>query len=56
VLETDAPYLAPIPMRGKRNEPAFVTYVAQTLSELFGVDPEIVDETTSRTAAALFSI
>jgi TatD DNase family protein len=56
VLETDAPYLAPIPMRGKRNEPAFVTYVAQTLSELFGVDPEIVDETTSRNSAALFSI
>jgi TatD DNase family protein len=56
VLETDAPYLAPIPMRGKRNEPEFVRYVAQTLSELFGVDPEIVDETTSRNAAALFSI
>jgi TatD DNase family protein len=54
VLETDAPYLAPIPMRGKRNEPAFVAYVAQMLSELFGVDPEIVDEATSRNAAELF--
>jgi TatD DNase family protein len=56
VLETDAPYLAPIPMRGKRNEPAFVTYVGQTLGDLFGVDPDIVDETTTRTAVALFSI
>jgi TatD DNase family protein len=56
VLETDAPYLAPIPMRGKRNEPAFVTYVAQTLSELFGVDPEIIEETTSRSATTLFSL
>ncbi|HEY3675597.1 MAG TPA: TatD family hydrolase, partial [Candidatus Tumulicola sp.] len=56
VLETDAPYLAPIPMRGKRNEPAFVGYVARTLSELFGVDPEIVDQRTSRNAGALFSL
>jgi TatD DNase family protein len=56
VLETDAPYLAPIPMRGKRNEPAFVTYVAQTLRELFGVDPEIIEETTSRSATTLFSL
>jgi TatD DNase family protein len=56
VLETDAPYLAPVPQRGQRNEPAYVPYVAKTLAELFGVDPEIVDETTTRTAAGLFAI
>ncbi|HEY1428959.1 MAG TPA: TatD family hydrolase [Candidatus Tumulicola sp.] len=56
VLETDAPYLAPIPMRGKRNEPAFVPYVAKMLAELFGVDPEMVEETTSRAASELFAI
>jgi TatD DNase family protein len=56
VLETDAPYLAPIPMRGKRNEPAFVPYVARTLSELFGIDVAEVEEITDRNAAALFSI
>ncbi len=56
VLETDAPYLAPVPMRGKRNEPAFVPYVAQTLSELFGIDVAEVEEITGRNAAALFSI
>jgi TatD DNase family protein len=56
VLETDAPYLAPVPMRGKRNEPEYVRYVAQTLSDMFGIDPELVDETTTRNAATLFSI
>lgn len=56
VLETDAPYLAPVPMRGKRNEPAFVPYVARTLSELFGIDIAEVGEITGRNAAALFSI
>lgn len=56
VLETDAPYLAPVPMRGKRNEPAFVPYVARTLSELFGVDLAEVEEITGRNAAVLFSI
>jgi len=56
VLETDAPYLAPVPMRGKRNEPAFVPYVARTLSELFGVDLAEVEEITGRNAGVLFSI
>jgi TatD DNase family protein len=56
VLETDAPYLAPVPMRGKRNEPAFVPYVARTLSELFGVDLAEVEEITGANAGVLFSI
>ena len=42
VLETDAPYMAPVPMRGQRNEPAFVAYVLSKLAEIYGVDEETV--------------
>jgi TatD DNase family protein len=54
VLETDSPYLAPKPYRGKRNEPAFVTRVAVYLAELLGVTPELVAEVTTRNAENLF--
>ena len=40
LTETDSPYLAPVPHRGKRNEPAFVTKVVQTLAELHGTQAE----------------
>ena len=47
ILETDAPYLAPQPCRGKRNEPAYVVHVAETLAEVKGVPPgEIARATT----------
>ena len=46
VLETDAPYMAPVPMRGQRNEPAFVAYVAQRLAEVYGVSTvEVIRQT-----------
>ena len=48
VLETDAPYMAPVPMRGQRNEPAFVAYVLRRLAEAYGVSEE---EMTRRTNA-----
>ena len=56
ILETDCPYLAPIPMRGKRNEPAFMTYTAERLAQILGILPSIVSETTTNTAKTLFGI
>ena len=44
LLETDAPYMAPVPMRGKRNEPAFVQYTFARVAELRGADPEELAE------------
>lgn len=56
VLETDAPYLAPVPMRGKRNEPAFVAHVAAHLASVRGTTPDAVAAATTATATALFGI
>lgn len=54
VLETDSPYLAPVPYRGKRNEPAYVLQVAAFLSKLYGVPVEEVSEVTNATVRQLF--
>lgn len=56
VLETDGPYLAPVPHRGGRNEPAYVTFVAERLAELRGLPVETVAEQTTATARALFAL
>jgi TatD DNase family protein len=56
VLETDCPYLAPIPHRGKRNEPAFVALTARRLAELFELPLEEVLATTDATARGLFAL
>jgi TatD DNase family protein len=53
-VETDSPYLAPVPMRGKRNEPAFVVHTARTLAELRGVTLDDVANVTSANAESLF--
>ncbi len=55
ILETDCPYLAPVPMRGRRNEPAYLVHVAEALSALKGVDTETVKRMTTENAARLFS-
>ena len=54
VLETDAPYLAPVPYRGKRNEPGYVRYVAERLAELKGLPLEDVEQATTANAKRLF--
>lgn len=54
VLETDAPYLAPVPFRGKRNEPAFVAYVVQFLSNIYNVSEQEIGKVTNSTVNRLF--
>lgn len=54
VLETDAPYLTPVPFRGKRNEPSYLTYIVQKLAETKGVSNEEITASTSQNAKALF--
>jgi TatD DNase family protein len=56
VLETDCPYLAPVPKRGKRNEPAFVTYTAANLASLLGTPIGDVAAATDLNAFKLFGI
>lgn len=56
LIETDAPYLAPVPHRGKTNEPSFVPIVAQTLAQLHGLTLEEVGAVTTKNARRLFGI
>ncbi len=55
LVETDAPYLAPVPHRGKRNEPSFVRHTAAALAETIGVDAEEIGRITSDNVFRLFS-
>ena len=56
VLETDSPYMAPVPYRGKRNESAFVVEVMQTLALSYGVDEEEIARQTNENVARIFGI
>ena len=56
LIETDAPYLAPAPHRGRRNEPALLTATAARLAELRGTTPERIAATTSANARRLFHL
>lgn len=56
LVETDCPYLAPVPHRGKRNEPAFVAHTAAVLAEATGLTPAAIAEHTTRNARALFGL
>lgn len=56
VLETDAPYMAPVPHRGKRNESKWMWYVVERLAEVYNCSPEHINEVTTANAKALFVI
>jgi TatD DNase family protein len=54
LVETDAPYLAPVPYRGKRNEPAWVAHTAKVLAELRGMTPDTLADVTTVNFRRLF--
>ena len=56
VLETDAPFLAPVPKRGRRNESSYLVYTAQFLADQFSMEPEELADITTRNALNLFSL
>ncbi|TAG50166.1 MAG: TatD family deoxyribonuclease [Betaproteobacteria bacterium] len=56
LIETDAPYLAPVPMRGKRNEPSYVAHVAQSIAALRDDSVETIGQMTSQNFFKLFSV
>lgn len=56
VLETDCPYLAPVPFRGKENQPAYVKYVAEEIAKLRGISFESIAECTTENALKVFNI
>jgi TatD DNase family protein len=56
LIETDSPYLAPVPFRGKTNQPAYVAHVGQAIAALRGLAPEALAQATSRNFERLFSL
>jgi TatD DNase family protein len=56
LLETDCPYLTPVPYRGRRNEPTYIRYVAETIADLKGIDSETVARATTENCLRLFDM
>ncbi len=56
VLETDAPYLAPVPFRGKRNESSYIIHVIKKLSEIYGLSNEEIADITTKNAEKVFAL
>ena len=56
LLETDAPYMAPVPHRGKRNDSSLIAHVAEKIGELRGIDPQDVLDATAENARRLFGL
>jgi TatD DNase family protein len=55
-LETDSPYLAPVPYRGKRNESAYLLLVLKKLSEIYGLDEKLVADITTQNSKEVFGV
>ena len=56
VLETDSPYLAPVPFRGKRNESSYIVHVVEKLSEIYGLSKEEIAHITTKNAEKVFAL
>ena len=56
ILETDSPYLAPVPHRGKRNESSYICIINKKLAEIFGMSEEKMAEITYSNSVALFNL
>jgi TatD DNase family protein len=56
VLETDAPYLSPVPYRGKRNESSYIPFIAEKLSEVYGISVSRVAEVTRENSRKIFGV
>lgn len=56
LLETDCPYMAPVPMRGKRNCSAYIEFVAEKIGEIKGIEPQLVTDQSTENAKKLFNI
>ena len=56
LLETDCPYMAPVPMRGKRNNSGYIPFIAEKVAEIKGIDPQSVLDVTAENTKVLFNI
>ena len=56
VIETDSPYMAPVPMRGKRNESAYVAFVLNRIAEIYGISEDEADRRTTANALRIFRL
>lgn len=56
LLETDCPYMAPVPMRGKRNNSGYIPFIAEKVAEIKGIDPQSVLDVTTENTKRLFNI
>ena len=56
VIETDSPYLAPVPFRGKRNESSYIIHVVEKLSEIYGLSKEEIAHITTKNAEKVFAL
>ena len=56
ILETDSPYLSPVPFRGKRNESTYLLHIAEKLSDIYGVSMKEIEDVTTKNAIELFNL